>query len=135
MSNGLFDDADVISSYSRAQGIEDGFLVDLRQVDIASVEEAGIRYPIACTVEVFSQCIDLTDAAKRAHNDIKGHLWDILWMLKLAIRSSKGPTTRIPFKVAVVRDRVRPTPTDLVAVCGPGDNMEPVITIMFPGQD
>ncbi len=136
MSTGLFDDADVISTYSRAQAIEDGVLVDLRQGELEElVEQAGFKYPVACTAEVFSECVELTDAAKRAGNDIKGRLWDILWMLKLAIRAAGPRTDRIAFKVLVVRDRVRPTPTDLVAVCGPGDNMEPVITIQFPGQD
>lgn len=133
---GLFDDADVISTYSRAQAIEDGVLVDLRQGELeALVKEAGFKYPVACTVEVFSECIELTDAAKRAGNDIKGRLWDVLWMLKNAIRRAPAGMTRIPFTVLVVNERVRPTPTQLVAVCGPGDNMEPVITIQYPGQD
>ncbi len=130
----FFADAEVIHTYSRAQGIDDGVLVDLRQVDVGAVEEAGFKYPVACTAEVFVQCIDLTKAATRAGNDIKGRLWDVLWMLKCAIRRSTN-TTRINFTVAVVRERVRPTPTQLVAVCGPGDNGEPVITIMFPGED
>jgi hypothetical protein len=138
MSKGLFDDAEVIHTYTRAQAIEDGVLVDLRQGDLGKlVEEAGFKYPIACTAEVFAECIELTDAAKRAHNDIKGRLWDVLNVLKHAIRTTaKGrKTDRISFTVSVVRDRVRPTPTELVAICGPGDTMEPVITIMFPGQD
>ncbi len=133
MNASLFDNAVVISTYSRRQAIDDGILVDLRQVDAGSVEEAGFKFPIACTAEVFSSCIELTDAAERAGNDIRGRLWDILWMLKMAVRTAKA-TDRISFKVSVVRDRVRPTPTELVAVCGPGDDLEPVITLMFPGQ-
>jgi len=27
------------------------------------------------------------------------------------------------------------TPRDLVIVCGPSDDAEPVLTIMFPGED
>jgi uncharacterized protein DUF6573 len=132
---GLFDDAEIIHSYSRAQAIEDGVLVDLRQGELEElVAQAGFKYPVACTSTVFASCIDLTPAAKRACNDIKGRLWDILWMLKCAIRTSRS-TDRITFTVRVVRDRVRPTPTELVAVCGPGDTPEPVITIMFPGED
>ena len=88
----------------------------------------------ACTAEVFAACIELTPAAKRAGNDIKGRAWDVLWMLKNAVRRAAG-RDRVSFRVLVVRDRVRPTPTDLVAVCGPGDHGEPVITISFPGQD
>jgi hypothetical protein len=132
---GLFDDAEIISVYSRAQAIEDGVLVDLCQGEHgALVKEAGFKFPVACTAEVFADCISLTDAAERAGNDIKGRLWDVLWMLKLAIRRAQR-TDRIHFTVLVVRDRVRPTPTELVAVCGPGDDREPVITIQFAGQD
>lgn len=129
-------DAEVISTYSRAQAIEDGVLVDLCQAGDfdKAVKEAGFKFPVACTAEVFAECIKLTKAAERAGNDINGRLWDVLWMLKCAIRHARN-TDRIEFVVRIVRDRVRPTSTELVAVCGPGDNAEPVITIMFPGQD
>jgi hypothetical protein len=132
---GLFDDAEVLSTYSRAQAIEDGVLVDLCKGELGDlVKEAGFKIPVACTAEVFADCINLTDAATRAGNDIRGRLWDVLWMLKMAIRTSRS-TDRINFTVRVVRERVRPTPTQLVAVCGPGDNLEPVITICYPGQE
>jgi len=132
---GLFDDAEIIHCYSRAQAIEDGVLVNLNQGDLDEVvANAGFKFPVACTAEVFASCIELTPAAKRAGQDIKGRLWDVLWMLRRAIKSARS-TDRITFTVLVSRDRVRPTPTELVAVCGPGDNMEPVITIQFPGQD
>lgn len=132
---GFFEDAEIIHSYSRAEAIEDGVLVDLNAGDLAEVvANAGFKFPVACTATVFAKCIDLTPAAKRAGNDIKGRLWDVLWMLKHAIRSSRN-TSLINFEVAVVCDRVRPTRIALKAVCGPGDNMEPVITIMFPEED
>jgi hypothetical protein len=41
MSTGLFDDADVISTYSRAQAIEDGVLVDLRQGELEELVVLG----------------------------------------------------------------------------------------------
>src|SRR5262245_4121103 len=73
----LFDDAEVISTYSRRQAIEDGVLVDLRQGELNDlINEAGFRWPIACTSTVFFECIDVTPAARRAGNDIKGRLWD-----------------------------------------------------------
>lgn len=128
---------EIISEYSRSSAIEDGVLVDLRAGDLNEVvENAGFKYPIAATAAVHSQCIALTAAADRAGNDIKGRLWDVLWMLKNAIARARstGATTEILFEVYVVRDRVRPTRTKLKAVCGPGDNMEPTITVMFPEE-
>lgn len=126
---------DVISQYTREQALEDGVLVDLRQNDLDEVvAEAGIKFPVACTAEVFAECVDLTPAAERAGNNIEGRLWDVVWMLRNAIqRGGQGDT--IMFQLMAVRSRVRPTRTTLKAVCGPGDNMEPVITIMFPDQD
>jgi len=35
----------------------------------------------------------------------------------------------------VVRDVETPTLTELLAVCGPGDDASPVITIMFPEEE
>ena len=49
---------DVISSYGRAQAIEDGVLVDLMQPEtVGAVKEAGFRYPVAMTVAAFSDAI------------------------------------------------------------------------------
>ena len=45
---GFWDDAEVISSYSRAQAIEDGVLVDVSTV----AKEAGIKFPVAMTAAV-----------------------------------------------------------------------------------
>lgn len=132
-TQGLFEDAEVIHTYSRTQAIADGVLVDLMQGELGkAVREAGFRFPIAATARVFSECIDLTPAAKRACNDVQGRLWDVLTMLKPA---AKRGGQVITFQVYVVRERKRPTLTTLKAVIGPGDNAEPVITIMFPEED
>lgn len=133
-SDDLF--GDPISTYTRADAIADGELVDLSAGELAPlVKEAGFRFPVACTRAVFESCIALTPAAKRACNDVRGRAWDVLHMLRLAVRASAGGTDRLSFVVRVVRERVRPTPTTLLAIVGPGDAGEPVMTIMFPGED
>jgi hypothetical protein len=125
-----------ISTYTRAQAIEDGELVDISAGELAPlVREAGFRVPVACTRAVFDSCIALTPAARRACNDVRGRAWDVLHMLRLAVRASGGGTDRLTFAVRVVRERVRPTPTTLLAIIGPGDDGAPVMTIMFPGED
>lgn len=126
----IFEGADIIHTYSRAQAIEDGTLVEL---DPALCREAGLKFPVAVTQAVFAECIGLTPAAVRACNDIKGRTWDVLTMLKDGIRRARSTTT-IEFQAYVVRARVRPTLTSFKAVCGPGDAGEPVITIMFPTE-
>jgi uncharacterized protein DUF6573 len=133
----LFDDTDIISSYSRGQAIEDGVLVDLRQGELNDLlNEAGFRWPMASTSSVFFECIDVTPAARRAGNDIKGRLWDILQTMKNAMRRTGNTlTTELFFDVLVVRDRIQPTLTKLKVVAGPDDYGRPCLTIMFPEED
>lgn len=129
-----FAGADIIHTYTRKQGIDDGELVDLSAQFPDLVREVGIKFPVACTATVYAQCIALTECAKRMGNDIKGRAWDVLWMLSCAIRGGKGGS-RIQYKLNVVGEQPRATEVTLVAVCGPGDTAAPVITIMYPGED
>jgi hypothetical protein len=59
-------------------------------------------------------------------------LWDIVWMLRNAAR--KGGQEML-FQLYVRNDNRKPKLTTLKALCGPGDQMEPVITIMLPEED
>lgn len=140
-SLGLFTGADVIHTYSRLQAIEDGVLVQLSGHGYEGddwvpemVAEAGFRIPLAMTVEAFSKYVDLTPAAKRAGNDLKGRLWDVLWMFRHAIARGDG-RSEIVFEFRCVVDRIRPSRCFLKSICGPGDDGEPVITIMERNQD
>jgi len=127
-SKGFWDDAEVISTYTRAQAIEDGVLVDVSAV----AREAGIKFPVALTATVFGQCVEVPEGV--IGQDESGRLWDILWMLRLAAK--KGGDT-VLFRLHVRSDNSDRTPplVTLKAVCGPGDQGEPVITIMLPDED
>lgn len=127
----------VIHSYTRADAIEDGVLVDLMQegsFSLPLVKEAGFKYPVAMTIGAFTACICNPDnAILPPGQDVTGRLWDVLWMLSCAIkRTADGDT--IAFEVLVwngrKHDKVR-----LWSRCGPGDTPEPVITIMLQGED
>ena len=67
--------------------------------------------------------------------DEAGRLWDVLWLLFLSARRCDGAEVR--FAVHVRNDnRERTPPLDhLKAVCGPGDQGEPVLTVMLPDED
>ena len=127
----LFQDAPIISCYTRAQAIDDGTLVAVPE---KIAREAGFKFPIAMTSTVFGRCVEVPEGV--ACQDESGRLWDVLWMLRCAIRGA-GSIDRIPFAVHVRNDNRDRTPplVKLVAHCGPGDDAEPVITIMFPGED
>lgn len=126
-----------ISTYSRAEAIKDGVLVDLtNHPELGGlVNEAGIRYHVAITREAFEMCVALTPAAVRACNDLKGRCWDVLWMMRNAIHRVKDGRPYVLFPVYCVVKRVKPTRVTLKAVVGHGDDAEPVITVMLLGQD
>jgi hypothetical protein len=127
---------EVISTYSRAQAIEDGVLVDLAQGELGElVREAGIRYPLACTAAVYANYIGMTPAAKKMGNDIEGRMWDVLTMYKYAVRGAKPGQQQIYIHLHCVVKRIVPSPVVIKAVCGPGDTAEPVITLMMPDED
>jgi hypothetical protein len=138
----LFDNAEVISAYTRRQAIEDGVLVDLMQPDtVSAVQEAGFRHAIAMTSAAFNATVWPIDDDRAADwlagkgQDLQGRLWDVLWMLKLAIRGATD-TDIIYFQVSVIDHELKRRNTvTLKSWCHPGDQGEPVITIMLPGED
>jgi hypothetical protein len=127
----------VIDRYTRQMAIADGVLVDLMQPGfIDLVRQAGIKFPVAMTAAAFQDYVELTPKAKEAGNDIKGRLWDVLWMLRTEILKSRGRNlSEILFQFLCVTDRIKPMLCTLKSVVGPGDDGEPVITIMKPEED
>jgi hypothetical protein len=62
-------------------------------------------------------------------------LWDVLHMFRLAARHADE--SLIMFRLHVRNDNRERTPplVTLKAICGPGDDPAPVITIMLPDED
>jgi hypothetical protein len=125
----MFDDAEVIFSYSRKQAIEDGVLIDVT----ATAKEAGIRFPVALTAAAWGRCVAVPPGV--ACQDEAGRLWDVLTLFRLAAR--RGGSDTLLFGVHVRNDNRGRTPplVRLKAVCAPGDDAAPVITIMLPDED
>jgi hypothetical protein len=125
------DGFEVIYSYSRAQAIADGYLINVT----AQAREAGIRWHTVVTDHLFTDYLCPTDALLAVGQSLSGRLWDTFALLRSAIATS-GITDRINFTVLfLMSPKAAPVPVELVAVCGPGDQGEPVITIMLPEDD
>jgi hypothetical protein len=125
----------VISSYSRKEAIDDCVLVDVSDM----AKEAGFKWPVAVTREVWEECVAWSEAdtKRQTVQDEKGRLWDVLWLAHLRIRLAKSPGTEAKFPLYVVpRGGKARTPKKVILklVTGPGDDGEPVVTIMLPGQ-
>ena len=130
-SKGFWDGAEVIYAYTRAQALEDGVLVDVSEM----AKEAGIKFPVALTSAVYGKYVEVPHGI--TGQDEGGRLWDILWIFRCAAGRCQGDTLRFQLYVRN-HNRERLDHRDLVtlkAVCGPGDQGEPVITIMLPDQD
>ena len=68
--------------------------------------------------------------------DEAGRLWDIVWMLRLAIgRGDSGPEVRFGVHVRNGNRGGVPPRVRLKALCGPDDDGAPCITVMMPEED
>ncbi|MDI9561622.1 MAG: hypothetical protein QM235_10620 [Pseudomonadota bacterium] len=119
----------VIDTYTRANAIEDGVLIDITNM----AKEAGIKYPVAVTEAVWSTYIVPDDRSRAYGQSEDGRLWDTLWMFRIAARRTEGAI--MYFKLYfIMKERLKKLVT-LKAVVHPGDDMKPVITIMLPEED
>ena len=121
----------VIYSYTRAQAVADGFQVEVS----TTAREAGITFPVFLTRTVFDSFVTVPPGV--TCQDEAGRLWDVLWMLRFAIRRSRAGADRLPFALYVRNDNRRPRLVKLVATCGPLDidDPQPAITVMMPDED
>lgn len=127
---GPWDGAEVISVYTRAQALEDGVLVDL--TDWA--REAGFKIPVAVTRGVWGVLKPSKDLEAEGE-DVAGRAWDMFTILRQAIRSAPGGD-EVHFAPLFTQEPGRSAQgVEMWARCGPGDNAEPVITVMLRGED
>ncbi len=126
----------VISTYSRAQAIEDGILVDVSD----TAREAGFTIPVAVTRTVWTRLIALPEGY-RGFQDERGRLWDVVWMAHhYARRASNRDRVTMCVLVRDVRKDLRdshraPRKHFPIVAIGAGDVGEPVVTVMFPEDD
>ena len=121
----------VVYAYTRKQAVADG-----QQVEVYTLAtEAGIRFPVFLTRTVFDQFVTVPEGVEG--QDETGRLWDILTMLRHAIRRTQPGQSRLPFALYVRNDNRAPRLIKLIAACGPldMDDPRPAITVMLPGED
>jgi len=121
----------IIFAYTRAQAIADGVQVDIT----TTAQEAGIRFPVFITRTAFDAYVTVPPDV--TGQDEAGRTWDIVWMLRHAIRKAPPGQTRLPFALYVRNDNRAPRLIKLIATCGPLDldKPEPAIIITMPDED
>lgn len=128
-----FRGAPIVSTYSRAQAIADGCLIDLS----ATARALGLRYPVACTHATWAAAIaaDTSDAdgSPEATERRLSRVRQLLETLRAAARISPDDIARFsmqPHGLPLGSDFV-----ELWARCTGGDDGQPVVTIMLRGED
>jgi hypothetical protein len=125
----------VIFRYTREQALEDGILVDF--TDWA--RETGFKVPVACTRAVWEGYVVPPEGMRKMGQSERGRAHDVLWMLYNEIhRTHESDSDTLHFKVIFLGTAARPQSrlmVELKTVCGPGDDAEPVLTIMLPDED
>ena len=127
---------DIISTYTRAQAIEDGVLIDIS----STAKEAGFEWPVAMTAGAWADCVAWsdTDSQAQVYQDQSGRLWDVIFMAFQAISLSRETGDRLLFRLYRVPRDGHSTDAELTTlklVVGPGDSGEPVITILLANED
>jgi hypothetical protein len=128
-SAGFWDDADVISVYTRGQAIADGVLIDITEL----VREY-FKYPVAVTAAVW-ELLD-TIPAWSGYEEVGARARDMARMLCYQAKRQSGDM--LLFQFLITRPGGGPRTPRLVQLkshIGPGDDFAPVITIMLPEED
>ena len=127
---------EVISVYTRAQALADGVLVDAGPM----AREAGFRWPVALTTAAWEDCVawSESDSDRQTHQDQSGRLWDVLFMAAYAARANAAAGPELRFELYRVSRDGHSTEAELTTlklIVGPGDDGEPVMTILLPNED
>ena len=127
-------DWNIVYAYTRAQALADGVLVDVTE----DAKQFGFKVPVAITANLLNLYVKASEGLIADGQSTEARLRDVLMVLLYKIKQQRPNTDRITFKV---RFAMGPThrnisrTVELTAVIGPGDEGEPVLTIMLPEDE
>ena len=138
----LFENAEVILRYTRADALADGALVDVSE----TAREAGFAVPVALSAALWSDICAIPQTPEGTDNidqSVSGRLWDVLFMGWYNIGRhghEAGDTLAYEMLLPVAgENRQLGTPYTnkyaIKTVIGPDDNGKPCLTFMRPGED
>lgn len=124
---------DFIHKYTREQALEDGVLIDLTEW----ARGRGYKIPVAITAAAWVEAIKVPAELNGDGQSERGRAHDVLTMLLYAIKQGGRDKSRLLFHVLVQQQAYphQPQTLQLKAMVGPGDDAEPVMTILLPHED
>lgn len=126
-----FDARHAVSTYKRAQALEDGVLVE---VPLEIAELSAFKWPIALTAGAWAACVDwpADDTTDTEHDRVYEVLKDA-WM---AVRRMDRASASAHFSTSRrIPGQHLPSDVALTVYVGPGDDGEPVITIALRSEE
>lgn len=125
----------LVFSYTRAQALADGWLVDLTN----DAKRYGFTVPFACTNTVWKEVEWRDGLGPGSGQSTAGRLHDVLSLAFLGARKAfaNNPVS-IKFTVLLVPKHGDAEATKehvLLLHIGPGDRGEPVLTLMYPDEE
>jgi len=126
----MFDNSDVISSYSRRQAVEDGLQVCVSE--LFPNDTRMYKFPIYFTSAVWKLCQGQSAV-----------VWDICYMAAKASKANQSDSSTVLYSVIVEGAEKKPDFVEdgsncycLIAQCGATDidDPRPCITFMFPEE-
>jgi hypothetical protein len=124
-------DWNLIYSYTRAQAIADGVLVDVT----SQAKQIGFRLHTVVTATLFNGYVEPQAGLEGEGQSVAGRLHDVMVLALFAARRAAN-TDRVTFKVDFLMEPGRKETVEVIAVIGPGDDGAiPVLTIMLPEDD
>ena len=120
----------LIYAYTRAQAIEDGVLVDVTE----QAKAIGFKLHTVVTDHLFHGYVEPPAGLEGEGQSVTGRLHDLMVLALFAARKAVN-IDRVTFKVAFLMAPGRKETVEVIAHIGPGDNGEPVLTIMLPEDD
>ena len=135
--NNPFEGHNIIFSYTRAMAIADGVLHDVSE----TAKDCGFRIPVAVTDTIWGRWVSVDNRPEllEVGQSTEARLRDLLMVLWFRIKTlpREARTNRLTFTVRFLVDPEGEIVEEavLTADCGPGDEGEPVITVLLPEFD
>ena len=124
------DDWPIIFSYTRAQAIADGVLIDVT----AQAAEVGFKVHTVVTDHLYNMYVVPPAGLEGEGQSVTGRLQDLLFRTLIAA-STMERTDRVEYVVLFLMKPGQWEKVRILAIMGPGDQREPVLTIMLPGDE
>jgi hypothetical protein len=123
----MFDENDVVYTYSTKQAIKDGFLILIHP---SVSKPLGINYPVVFTSAVYDKEV-LHDNTSKSHT-INYRVSEIISWYKRHVQAEQPKTQTVLFWVPVLKTNVQ---LKAIVNAFDFDDPSPAIFIMYPNED